>query len=398
VSDPARPISDRALILLLAAITAAGPVALNIYLPVLPQVQAEFGVSVAAANTTVSAPLVAFAFGILFYGPFSDHVGRRPAILIGLLVYLVGTALAMLAPSIALVTAGRVIQALGTAGGLTVARAIISDRFPRDRMAQTLANLTMVLVIANALAPAVGGLLGKWLEWRAVFGVLLIAGVLVALYSWRALPETRDTGATPSTVAQLGVAASRLVRLPAFLVLTLQGGVIFATFLVFIALAPYVMVQALHRDVTEYGFWYLLIAIGYFIGNWSVTRLGTGRTPEQMVRIGLGLQAAGAVLGLVLVLLGWWHPATLFAPWAVIAYGQGLALPNITAEAVQLSPQFSGVASSLLGFSQQLMAAASIQMMAVFATDTPLPTVVFVAAASVLAFISLSLVRRPVAA
>ena len=170
------PLSDRALIVLLAAVTAFGPVALNIYLPVLPKVQADLGVTVAQASLTVSAPLVAFAFGILFYGPLSDRIGRRPVILFGIAVYLVGTLVALLSPTVGWLTAGRVIQALGTSAGITVARAIMGDLFPRDKMARMIAYLTMVMVMANSLAPIGGGALAQWLHWRWTFGVLLALG------------------------------------------------------------------------------------------------------------------------------------------------------------------------------------------------------------------------------
>jgi len=112
--QPARPLSDRLLIVLLAAITAAGPVALNIFLPALPSVRQHFAASVVEMNATVSAALIAFAVGILVYGPVSDRYGRRPVIIAGQVVFAAGNLMCLVAPTLEALVAGRVVQALGT--------------------------------------------------------------------------------------------------------------------------------------------------------------------------------------------------------------------------------------------------------------------------------------------
>jgi DHA1 family bicyclomycin/chloramphenicol resistance-like MFS transporter len=386
------PLSDRALIVLLAAVTAFGPVALNIYLPVLPKVQADLGVTVAEASLTVSAPLVAFAFGILFYGPLSDRIGRRPVILFGIAVYLVGTLVALLSPTVGWLTAGRVIQALGTSAGITVARAMMGDLFPREKMARMIAYLTMVMVMANALAPVGGGALAQWLHWRWTFGVLLVLGVVIAWYAWRLLPETRPPGAH-GTARQVVDATVTLAARPAFLGYVLQSGVIYAVFLVFISLMPYVFVQSHGHTTTAYGLWYLFIAVGYFVGNWHVTRYATRFGVQRLLVAGVAVQAVFAVAAWALAAAGWWHPVWIFLPWAMIAYGQGLALPNVTANAVALAPQYAGTASGLLGFAQQIVGAASIQWMSLASTATPVPIATFVGAASLVAFAGLLIQR-----
>ena len=139
--------SNRLLLGLLAAITAAGPITMNIYLPALPRVQAYFGTSVTEVNLTVSLPLIAFAIGVFIYGPVSDRFGRRPVILGGQLVFAVGNLLCLFSPSFGMLLAGRVVQALGTSAGLVVARAMLGDLYGREKMARMLAYLTMIIVI-----------------------------------------------------------------------------------------------------------------------------------------------------------------------------------------------------------------------------------------------------------
>jgi MFS transporter, DHA1 family, multidrug resistance protein len=382
-----RALSERALLVLLAAVTATGPLALNIYLPVVPLARATFGVSVAAASTTVSAPLVAFAVGLFVYGPLSDHYGRRPMILAGLSIYVLGSTLALTSTSIGALTLGRVVSALGTSAGVTVARAAMGDLYTRDRMAHKLATLTMVMVTANSLAPAGGGAIAAALGWRAVFGVLLAIGVVIAALAWRYLPETRAASGARDPREMLGTTLA-LVREARFLALAFQGAVIYTVFLVFVALVPYVF-RSLGRSPAEYGLWYLSISVGYFLGNWVVSRYTYTFGIQRLMTAGIALQALAAAAGWALALAGLWHPFWLFAPWAVIGFAQGLALPNLTASAVALAPRHAGAAAGLLGFSQQILGALAVQLMAVTSTATPLPVTAFVAVTALVALVVL---------
>lgn len=375
---------DRALIVLLASVAALGPIATNLYLPALPAVREHFGASVAEVQATFSVSLVMFAFGILAWGPFSDRYGRRAAVLGGLGIMVAGAVVSLLAQTLDALIAGRALQAFGTATGLVTARAIVADLYPAERMAKTLASLTMVAVMGNALAPVIGGLIAVTLGWRAIFAVLVLAAVVVGGVVWRRLPETRPAGVHPPRGRDMLGTAWTLVRMPLFTGCVLQSAVVYATFLVFISLAPYVMVSAFGRPTTEFGFYYLFIAAGYFLGNWSVGRLMARHDLHWLVVNGVLLSAAGAVAALVFVAFGLTHPLWIFVPIGVLSYGQGLALPNVTATAVSLAPQHAGVASSTIGFLQQIIGAACVQWMGRFPTDTALPMLVFCAVVCVL--------------
>jgi DHA1 family bicyclomycin/chloramphenicol resistance-like MFS transporter len=387
-SAPTRALADRPLIVLLAAIAASGPFAMNVYLPALPLVQAHFGASVPEMNTTVSVALLSFAAGILLYGPLSDRYGRRPVIMAGLGVFALGNLLCLLAPTLEVLLLGRAVQSLGSAAGLVVVRAMLGDLYAREKMARMLAYLTMVMVIGPTVAPLVGGAVADAWGWHALFGVLLAANAAVLGLVWRHLPETRAAGAGGASLAALLGESVRLLRVRAFLGFTVQAGVIYAIFLAFISIAPYFMVELGHSS-TEYGLWYLLIAGGYFVGNWWVTRGATRVGLRRLIVAGTTGQLVFAAVGLGLMLAGLWHPAAIFIPFAFLSLAQGMALPNLNASAVALAPKNAGAASSMLGFSQQLIGAAAVQVMAVFPTDTPVPIFVFCLVVSLAAWASL---------
>jgi len=381
------------LIPLLAAITAAGPVAMNIYLPALPAVQAHFGVSVAQANTTVSLTLIAFAVGILVYGPLSDRYGRRPVIFTGQLVFAAGNLLCLLAPGFALLLTGRIVQALGTSAGVVVSRAMLGDLYGREKMARMLAFLTMVMVVGPTVAPLVGGFLTESFGWHSLFALLLALNFVILVLAIRHLPETRSAEARRGGTAALARESFAMLRRPLFLGFTVQASIIYAIFLTFISIAPYVM-TALGHSATEYGTWYLMVAFGYFLGNWIVSHYATRLGLQRLIRWGVNLQLACALAGTGLVLAGAWHPAAIFLPMGLLGLGQGLALPNITASAVALAPRTPGAAASMLGFSQQMVGALAVQGMALSAVGTPVPVYLFTTVMALAAWLLLSVASR----
>jgi DHA1 family bicyclomycin/chloramphenicol resistance-like MFS transporter len=383
---------DRGLLLLLAGCSALGPVATLLVLPALPAIRADFGVSTAATQTVISSSLIAFAAGILVGGPLSDRYGRRPAMLGGVLLFLVGTVLCAVAPTMSALVTGRVVQALGSSMALVVARAVIGDTYRDWRLAQALANQTLFMMMGTTISPYLGGVGTEYFGWQSVFMILLAAGCAILIAAWRALPETRVRSESARTFAGIARASATVLRNRLFFACALDSSVIYAVYIVFISIAPYVMAEMFDRPATEFGLWCLLISAGYFAGNLYVSRRGNAFNMPRLARLGALLQAGSAVVALGCVLLGFTQPVFWFLPMLPLAIGQGLALPHVMATAVQLSPANTGVASSLLGFSQQSVTALSVQAMAFAPTDTPVPVLAFCAAMSVLSLGSLRIV------
>ena len=367
----------RSLVGLLAAITAVGPGSVNIYLPALPVLREHFATDVAQVQLTISMALLAFSVGLLVHGPLSDRFGRRPIILIGLCIFSLGSLMCLLAPNLPWLIVGRAIQAYGTSAGVIVSRAIVNDLYPREKMARMIAWLTMVTVIAPTLAPWLGGKLIVSAGWHSVFVLLLVVGLVILFAAWRWLPETRAPRPAHLEHTSVRAEAGALLRQGAFMGYSFQGAVIFAVFFVFVATMPYVMVTVFHRPPTEFGTYYLLVASGYFLGNWRVTRHRGQAGVQRLVTSGVLISTAGAATALIAVALGAQNPLWIFAPVAVMTFGQGLTLPNVTASAVSLARQHAGTSSSLLGFIQQVLGAICVQWIGTFPVDTPYPVLIF---------------------
>ena len=373
--------SDRALILLLSVIVAIGSVATNIYIPALPAVRDYFGASVSEVQATFSVALVTFAVGMLFWGPFADRYGRRRALFTGIGLTAAGSLLCVFAESLAALILGRAVLAFGTATAITVTRTIVSDLFP-ERMAQSFAQLAVVAVFASAAAPIVGGFLTAWLGCRTVFGALTLTCVGVAWLAWSRLPETRPPAVSPPDVREMARVARGLLARPLYLSCTLQSSAAYAMFIVFISLAPYVMVKALGRPPTEYGLYYPFISIGYVLGNWALGRWAAAGH-QRLIGFGVALQLLAAAVALVLIAVGLRHPIWIFLPMAVLFFGQGLFMPHLTAIAVSLAPPHAtGVGTSTLGFLNQFASAICVQAMGLAGDDSALPMLLFVAGAA----------------
>ncbi len=381
--EPASP----ALTALLAAGSALGPVSSLMLIPALPAIRADFGATTAATQGVISMFLIVFAIGIPFAGPLSDRYGRRPLLIGGTFVFLCGSLLGALAPTLEVLVFARALQAIGCAATATVARAVLGDLYPDWRLARALARLTLVMMSGTAISPWLGGLITESLGWHAPLALMVALSALIGLAALVALPETRDRRSDRTTFAELGQASRRVLRNRIFLGCVIDAGVIYAVYLGFISIAPYVMSEMLGKPATSFGLYLLLLSAGYFLGNLVVTRLKGHADLDRVARIGTWLQAGSVALALAFVLAGYTHPLFWFGPMLPLAFAQGLALPHVTSTAVRLAPGYAGVASGLIGFSQQAIAAAAVQALGFVRTDTPVPVLTV---CTVLALVSLA--------
>jgi DHA1 family bicyclomycin/chloramphenicol resistance-like MFS transporter len=377
---------------LLAGVTALAPFSLQIFLPALPAIQATFAVSTGVAQLALSLSILANAFANLAYGPLSDRFGRRPVLLVGLVAFIAGSLGCALAPTIDLLVVGRIVQSIGGAAGMVLARAIVRDRYDRDRSASIIAYLTMAMVVAPMLAPTVGAVLIDVASWRAIFFMTTGVGVLLTWQIAVRLGETRPPAAGRAGGPLAGARA--LFRSGTFLAYVLQSTFGIAVFFSFIAGAPYFMINVLGRSATEYGLWFILISAAFMAGNLIAGRISTRVGLDRMVLAGSLLAAVGAGLAFVLLLGSTWAPLALFGPMMAAGVGNGLSVPNAQAGAVSVEPLLAGTASGIAGFSQMFVAALVSQAVGMLQNGTPYPMAAFMASCAALSLLGFVLPRR----
>jgi MFS transporter, DHA1 family, multidrug resistance protein len=366
-------VSERRLLLILVLATALGPVAMQIFIPALPAIQQHFAVSAAAAQLVFSLSAFAMAAATLVYGPVSDRCGRRPVILIGLAIYLLGSAACALAPSIGMLVVGRIVQAAGGCVGMVLSRAIVRDLYDREHAATMLAWITMAMVAAPMVSPAVGGLLTDWFGWPSVFTIAGLAGLVVLAAVWSDLPETAPRSTGHAGLAAMAGDFRLLLSSGAFLGFTGQAAFSISVFFGFLAGAPYLMIVVYERPAFEYGLYFVMVSGAFMLGNFLAARLTRRLGLERMVLLGSTGSLCGSLAGLGLALAGVWSPLALFVPVALGALAQGAAMPNVQAAVVSVRPRLAGAASGLAGFVQMSVAAIAAQLLGSLQWGSPVP-------------------------
>ncbi len=347
-----------ALTALLAALSAIGPLTTDMYLPSLPDIARQLHASTAQVQLTISAYLIGFAVGQIFYGPVSDRHGRKPVLMAAMALYCVASLACALSTSIEMLIVARAFQALGGSGGIVLARAIVRDIYAGARAGRELSLIGSVMALAPVLAPIAGGLLQTGFGWRAVFVALVAAGLLGAGIVWLLLPETLNTrAAEPVSLASMGRSYRVVARNPAYLAYLGITSASYAGLFAWISGAAFVLQNLYGLTPFDFGVAFAIGSIGYMTGSALAARIVVRLGLDGMLGIGGCACAAGGLGMVAAVAFGLTSSLSLVLPVAIYLAGLGMVLPQGIAGAMTPFPERAGAASSLFGFVQQSAAA-----------------------------------------
>ena len=330
--------------LVLAAGLAA--MSMNIFLPSLASMAEHFETSYAVMQFAVSGYLAGTAVIQIAIGPLSDLFGRRPVMLGGVVLLLLGTVICMLAPNIEVFMIGRMLQT-GVVAGIVLSRAVVRDMVPMDEAASMIGYVTMGMSLVPMIAPTLGGVLDDLFGWQASFFALLLSGFLVLLLVWRDLGETNR--AQSASFGEQFRSWPQLLRSRRFWGYTLTATFSSGAFFSFLGGAPFVGSIIFKLSPSELGFYFFTMAAGYMLGNYCSGRYARRFGIGPMMLSGNVANAIGLVLAFLLLFWDIGHPFAFFGPLSLIGVGNGLTLPSANAGMVSVRPHLAGSASGLGG-------------------------------------------------
>ncbi|ODS54123.1 MAG: Bcr/CflA family drug resistance efflux transporter [Acidobacteria bacterium SCN 69-37] len=345
----------------------------DFYLPAMPAMADGLGASHGLVELTITGYLIGFSVGQLFWGPVSDRYGRRVPVAAGIALFIAGSAGCALAGSVEAMIGWRVVQALGAAAGVVIARAVVRDLFEGSRAARMLSTLMVIMAIAPLIGPVVGAQVAAMAGWRAIFWLLVAIG-FVSLALLFTIPETLAPDRRRRDGLGRALAGyARLLTHPQLLAYTSAGGFYYAGMFAYIAGSPFAYITYHHVPAGYYGLLFGAGILGIMTTNLVNSRLVGRFGSDRLLILGGTLAALAGSVSAVAAYTdvgGLWG---LFVPLFVFISCSGLIVANSVAGALGGFPAEAGAVSALVGALQYGSGIAGSGLVGVFADGTPRP-------------------------
>jgi len=368
------------LAIVLGALSAMGPLAIDMYLPALPTIGRDLGASATAVQLSLAAYFIGIALGQAFYGPLSDRLGRKPALYSGLIIFALASIGCALAPSIEVLVVCRFLQALGGCAPLVIPRAVVRDQFDERGSVRMLSTLILVMGAAPILAPLLGGQLLTAFGWRSVFWLLTAYAVVWLLLAIVFLPESLPPAQRRREPFSVVLAVyGALLRDRLYLRYVVVGSLVFSGLLAYIASSPFVFIELFHVPPERFGLFFGMNAVGLIaasqVNGWLAARMD----PRRILRLVLPVSAGSGVLLLVDASTGFGGFAGILVPLFLYIATHGFVMPNTTALAMAPHGRVAGSASALLGTIQFVLGATAGAVVGLLGNGTAVPLAAVVA-------------------
>ncbi|HWI71347.1 MAG TPA: multidrug effflux MFS transporter [Baekduia sp.] len=370
-----------ALLTVLGALSAFGPLSIDLYLPSLPSIGDDLDASASSIQLSITACLVGLAVGQIYAGPLSDRLGRRRVLAAGLVAFVAASALCAAAPSAAVLIGLRLVQGLAGSFGIVISRAIVRDLHEGDEMNRVFSRLMLVSGVAPVVAPLLGAQLLHVMGWRGLFVVLTAVGAAIALAAAVIIPETlpperrralADAGHERSPFAAIA-------RDRRFIACAIVGGGVSGVLFAYISASPFVVedIHGASPQVFSVVFAVNSVAI-VLAGQLNGRLLGRVRS-ETMLRAAVATCAAGAAWCLLAAILAL-PLAALLPGWLLAIAPMGVVMPNGTTLALAGYGHAAGAAAAVLGTSQFLVGALASPLVGVAGSGTAVPMAIVMTA------------------
>lgn len=337
------------LIVILGAISALTPIAIDMYLPAMPSIAKEFSASAGDIQFTLTAYMVGFALGQLLHGPLADSFGRRPVLLMGTLCFTFASVLSAIVPSVDLLIWTRIAQGFSGAAAAVVIQAIVRDMFEKEEFARTMSFIVLVMTLAPLVAPLAGGYMAIWFGWRSIFWLIALIAVLVIIAIVLKIPETLPVERRqPFRLRSILYNYRSLVSSSDAILLILTGALSFSGMFAFLTAGSFIYVELHGVSIEHVGYLFGLNVVSMMIMTVVNGRIVRLKGSQWMLTLGLTIQLVAALLLLIgqLFDLGLWGVVL-----PVMLYTSAISTVGSNSMAILLSayPGIAGTASSLAG-------------------------------------------------
>jgi DHA1 family bicyclomycin/chloramphenicol resistance-like MFS transporter len=348
-------------IMTLVLLAGIGAMNMSAFLPSLPAMSAYFDTPYSVMQLSVSLYLAMTGVLQLLIGPLADRYGRRPVVLWALALFVVATVGCILAPTVEIFLAFRMMQGV-VAAGFVLSRAIVRDIHPQNEAASMIGYVTMGMSLVPMVAPMIGGALDKAFGWQATFVFLAVSGVLIWLLAWADQGETVPKGRSTSFRQQVRD-YPELLKSYRFWGYVFAAAFASGVFFAFLGGAPYVASEVYGLDAFWAGVGFGVPAIGYAIGNFLSGRFSVRTGINRMILFGTLTTSAGLVAAVVITALGYGSPLVFFGFCTFVGLGNGMVVPNAAAGMLSVRPHLAGTASGL-GSAIQIGGGAALSVLA----------------------------------
>ncbi|MGI6217873.1 MAG: Bcr/CflA family efflux MFS transporter [Coriobacteriales bacterium] len=355
------------LVVLLGAINAICPLALDMYTPAVPDMPAYFSTSEAMVNLTIAGFYLFFAVGLLVFGPVSDRYGRKPILVGGVLVFVVGSCLCAVSLSITALIVFRVIQAIGAGAACAVSTAIIKDCFREERRTQLLSVLQVLMVVGPVFAPLIGGFILMFSDWRMIFWVIAIVGavclVISLAFAESLSPDKRVKGGIGESLSRMAAVGKNR----GFACLLLMVSLFSIPYMAYVAIASYVYVDFFGTTQQVYSYFFAFTAAVSAFGPAIYLKLSKWVTKRQFT-YGVLVVCLGVAVCLILP-LGSLSALAFCGIFTIFILAEAAIRPYGTDVLLSMQDEDAGSASSLINFLTNFLGVIGMGIIPLFEGD-----------------------------
>ncbi|ODN41601.1 multidrug effflux MFS transporter [Piscirickettsia litoralis] len=378
------------LIVYLSLLAAITPFSTDIYLASMPVIAKQFQSTSTLLQLTLSLFFIGFALGQLFWGPLSDKIGRKPAVIIGITIYLIASILCAFSTNITQLIIFRLLQALGACSGVVIAMAMVKDIFTEhNRMTKMLSFMVTIMTLAPMVAPVIGSYLLVHFHWQSNFYFLAAYGLLLILTMLLIKESHPKIARKPLPINKLACAYIEQIKCKPFLVITAAVSTNFCIMFAFISSSPFIYINIYKVSAVQFGYLFAFNAFSLILGSFTLNKLKKSLSDPKIMCLGAIGSTVTAIVMSILLSVNPTQILNMILPSFIITFFVGLLMPLLMSLALKHVVHYTGITSALIGIFRFSAAALTSVFMGVLITNhpSPLPLVMLVLSIFTLIFI-----------